>query len=89
MWGGADDNCNDNVTKLGANASKVLKYANSGDVSGDRSGVVGYVSASFITRIIPDGIDHGAYGKERENLKKLVKESIEGVLFGKECAPWN
>ncbi|MHB8110227.1 MAG: AmmeMemoRadiSam system protein A [Syntrophorhabdaceae bacterium] len=23
--------------------------------------------------------------KERENLKKLVKESIEGVLFGKEC----
>jgi AmmeMemoRadiSam system protein A len=23
--------------------------------------------------------------KERENLKKLVRESIEGVLFGKEC----
>ncbi len=33
--------------KLGANASKVLKYANSGDVSGDKGSVVGYVSAVF------------------------------------------
>lgn len=32
---------------LGAQKSKVLKYANSGDVSGDKSGVVGYVSAVF------------------------------------------
>lgn len=31
--------------KLGARSSSVLKYANSGDVTGDRSGVVGYVSA--------------------------------------------
>lgn len=33
--------------RLGADRSKVLKYANSGDVSGDMSGVVGYVSAVF------------------------------------------
>jgi AmmeMemoRadiSam system protein B len=33
--------------KLGADHGKVLKYANSGDVSGDKSGVVGYVSAVF------------------------------------------
>ncbi len=32
---------------MGAGKSKVLKYANSGDVSGDKSGVVGYVSAVF------------------------------------------
>lgn len=32
---------------LEATNSLVLKYANSGDVSGDRSGVVGYVSAAF------------------------------------------
>ena len=31
--------------KLGANVSKVLKYANSGDVSGDKASVVGYLSA--------------------------------------------
>ena len=32
---------------LGANYGKVLKYADSGDISGDKSGVVGYVSAVF------------------------------------------
>jgi len=33
--------------RLGANRAAVLKYANSGDVSGDRETVVGYVSCAF------------------------------------------
>jgi AmmeMemoRadiSam system protein B len=33
--------------KLGATNGKVLKYANSGDTSGDKSSVVGYVSSVF------------------------------------------
>lgn len=33
--------------KIGASSSKVLKYANSGDTSGDKSRVVGYVSGVF------------------------------------------
>jgi MEMO1 family protein len=33
--------------KMGATKSKVLKYLNSGDTSGDKSGVVGYVSSVF------------------------------------------
>lgn len=33
--------------KLGADRAAVLKYANSGDVSGDKSAVVGYVSCAF------------------------------------------
>ena len=36
--------------KLGATGSKVLKYANSGDVSGDRNGVVGYISCVFFKK---------------------------------------
>ncbi len=32
---------------LGASSAKVLNYANSGDVTGDMSGVVGYVSCAF------------------------------------------
>jgi len=32
---------------LGANSSKVLNYKNSGDVTGDRTAVVGYLSAVF------------------------------------------
>lgn len=37
--------------RLGAGASKVLRYANSGDVSGDKSGVVGYISCIFYREI--------------------------------------
>jgi MEMO1 family protein len=33
--------------KMGANASRVVKYANSGDTSGDKGAVVGYVSCVF------------------------------------------
>jgi AmmeMemoRadiSam system protein B len=33
--------------ELGATKGRVLKYANSGDVSGDKEGVVGYASAVF------------------------------------------
>lgn len=32
---------------LGANQAQVLKYANSGDITGDRSGVVGYMAAAL------------------------------------------
>jgi len=39
---------------LGANRGMVLKYANSGDVSGDMSGVVGY-AAAVIYRSAEDG----------------------------------
>jgi len=34
---------------LGARAGRVLRYADSGDVSGDKSAVVGYMAAAFGT----------------------------------------
>jgi hypothetical protein len=33
---------------LGADSVEILKYMNSGDVSGDKSGVVGYAAAAFV-----------------------------------------
>lgn len=36
------------VTKLGAKKGKLLKYATSGDISGDKSSVVGYSSIIFV-----------------------------------------
>lgn len=41
--------------RLGCNESKVLKYSNSGDVTGDRSGVVGYAAAAFSRRAEGNG----------------------------------
>jgi len=36
--------------KLGADATEILHYCNSGDVTGDREGVVGYLSAAVLRR---------------------------------------
>jgi AmmeMemoRadiSam system protein B len=37
----------DAATRLGASTARVLKYADSGDVSGDKSSVVGYMAAAI------------------------------------------
>ena len=37
----------DAVTQLGGSAARVLRYADSGDVSGDKSSVVGYMAAAL------------------------------------------
>lgn len=44
--------------KLGATRSKVLKYANSGDVSGDKNGVVGYISCAFLKQYDLEKMDN-------------------------------
>ncbi len=38
--------------KLGANKSEVLYYCNSGDVTGDKTGVVGYLSAVLFKQVL-------------------------------------
>jgi AmmeMemoRadiSam system protein B len=35
------------AVQLGATRARVLKYADSGDVSGDKSSVVGYMAAAI------------------------------------------
>ena len=73
--------------KLGANKSRVLKYANSGDVTGDKkSGVVGYASAVIYKnpgkagkkrereRV---GIDLGLNEDEKKTLLHIAKTTIE------------
>ncbi|MDY7031909.1 MAG: AmmeMemoRadiSam system protein B [Thermodesulfobacteriota bacterium] len=72
--------------KLGANNSKVLKYANSGDVTGDKSGVVGYASA-VIYKNQKDagdkaknervGVDLGLNKEEKKTLLHIAKTTIE------------
>lgn len=70
---------------LSADHALVLKYANSGDVTGDRSGVVGYMAAVFF-RSSP------AKGKKQENvfseeerafLYQLARGAIEHHLSGR------
>jgi hypothetical protein len=34
--------------QLGANKTEILYYCNSGDITGDKSGVVGYLAAALV-----------------------------------------
>lgn len=58
---------------------KILKYANSGDVAGDFSRVVGYVSAVFYRGDNPKG-DAMLTIEQRKTLLKIARESMENYV---------
>ena len=68
------------IAKLrGWNNCEILKYADSGDVSGDKSQVVGYVSA-----VIYDNSDDFSLNEyEKDTLHKIAYESIKSKLEGR------
>jgi AmmeMemoRadiSam system protein B/AmmeMemoRadiSam system protein A len=80
--------------KLGANKSQVLHYANSGDVTGDHSGVVGYMAAAVWanpkTKGAAEGegeqpkvgVDLGLTAEEKTALLKLARRIIEAKCQG-------
>lgn len=72
--------------KLGATKSAVLHLANSGDVTGDYSSVVGYMAAAMFT---PDGDGHSEVGvdlglndREKDVLKDVVEKTLDSVVHG-------
>jgi AmmeMemoRadiSam system protein B/AmmeMemoRadiSam system protein A len=77
---------------LGANKGKVLKYLNSGDVTGDRSRVVGYAAGVFYrtaggTEKMKEerkvGVDLGLSEQEKKALHQIAKTVIENKAKGK------
>jgi AmmeMemoRadiSam system protein B/AmmeMemoRadiSam system protein A len=77
---------------LGANKGKVLKYLNSGDVTGDRSRVVGYAAGVFYKTIGGTekmkeekkvGVDLGLSEQDKKTLHHIAKTVIENMARGK------
>jgi MEMO1 family protein len=78
--------------KQGATTSRVLRYANSGDVTGDRTRVVGYMAAAcFAPNGSPAAAEHGTRKaavdlglspEEKALLHRIARESIEARLNG-------
>ena len=73
--------------KLGATKAQVLHYANSGDVTGDLQGVVGYMAAAFFDnpgrpgeRVPPNrheaAIDLGLSPEEKKTLHTIALQAI-------------
>lgn len=78
---------------LGANKAKVVKYANSGDVTGDRSAVVGYMAAVIYNskpssgveeRKEPEkvGVELSLSAKDKKTLMQIARTTIEHRVKG-------
>ncbi len=77
--------------KLGANKARVLNMANSGDITGDYSGPVGYLAAVITVPADEDdeaenekkvGIDLGLSEEEKDVLRKVVEKTLDTVVNG-------
>jgi AmmeMemoRadiSam system protein A len=76
--------------RLGAIQPKILRYANSGDVTGDRGSVVGYAAAVFYTGDSPEEIEGrrrlregsvtGITEGDKQTLLDLARKTIEAML---------
>lgn len=71
--------------QLGASKAMILKYADSGDVTGDESNVVGYLAAAVIAEATV-GVDLGLNHDEKVELLGIARRSIEAKILG-EPAP--
>jgi len=69
--------------RLGANRAKVLKYANSGDATGDKSRVVGYGAAAFYADISKRADKRRQFSlgqAEKDALMKIAKQSVYSAV---------
>ena len=68
--------------RMGANKAEVLRYANSGDTSGDHSRVVGYSADLFVKS--PQGVAEDARfsltGQQKTELLSLARNSVEHAV---------
>jgi len=66
--------------RLGAPQARILKYANSGDVTGDKSRVVGYGAVALLKEKAGRGAKQQAFSlsqKEKDELLKIARKSVE------------
>lgn len=66
---------------LGADSVEILRYANSGDTSGDKSRVVGYLSAAVYDRE-DVGVNLGVSEGEKIELLTIARRSVEAAVRG-------
>jgi hypothetical protein len=72
--------------RMGANKAEVLKYANSGDITGDKSRVVGYSADLFVksAQAADATPPFSLTGEEKAELLALARKSVEYMIENKE-----
>jgi hypothetical protein len=68
--------------RMGANQAQVLKYANSGDTSGDRSRVVGYSADVFVKAPAGKAVEtpFSLSDRDKNELLALARKSVEQAV---------
>ena len=69
--------------RLGANQAKVLKYANTGDVTGDRSRVVGYGAVALLRApppARPQGARFSLSDRDKQELLRIARKSAQTAV---------
>jgi AmmeMemoRadiSam system protein B/AmmeMemoRadiSam system protein A len=76
--------------RLGAHRAQILKYANSGDVTGDKSRVVGYGAVALVAEKEKENKKHGRKSAEfsltpaeKQELLKIARNSVESAVRDK------
>jgi hypothetical protein len=80
--------------RLGAHRAQILKYANSGDVTGDKSRVVGYGAVALVAEKEKENKKHGRKSveftltpAEKQELLKIARNSVETAVREKKLYP--
>ena len=80
--------------RLGAHHAQLLKYANSGDVTGDKSRVVGYGSLAIVAEKEKENKKHGHKSAEfaltpaeKQELLRIARQSVEVAVREKKILP--
>ena len=80
--------------RLGAHHAQILKYANSGDVTGDKSRVVGYGAVALVAEKEKENKKHGRKSAEfsltpaeKQELLKIARQSVEVAVREKKILP--
>lgn len=68
------------AAKIGAKQIRLLKYANSGDVTGDQSRVVGYGAIGFYAKDSAGGSGEVLGSAEQMELLKVAKETLNSFV---------
>lgn len=69
--------------RLGATRAKVIKYANTGDVTGERSRVVGYSAVALLQEDASQGretLRFSLTSAEKRQLLQIARQSVESIV---------
>ncbi len=76
------------IKKIGATRAQLLDYRNSGDVTGDRSRVVGYSAVAFLKSLTLES-ENWLDKEEQKTLLKIARETLKSYLKNGKAPQFN